>query len=153
MLMDIYDNDVKLQGKIAVIGGGIAGCEFAVEQAMQGNNVVLLEMGSEVAKDANNVHKSALMDEFENRKDKITIMKKTRCTKICDSSVMCIDADGKKVEITADTVVIAAGMRPRREVVENLRFACDEFEWVGDCKQPRQIRHAILEGYDAAMNI
>lgn len=153
MLMDVYDNDIQMQGMVAVIGGGIAGCEFAVEQAMNGNSVVLIEMGSEVAKDANNVHKSALMDEFENRKDKISIMKKTRCIKVCDNSVVCVDADGNEVEFNVDAVVIAAGMRARRDVVEQLRFACDEFEWVGDCKQPRQIRHAVLEGYDAAMNI
>lgn len=153
MLMDIYDNNIKLEDTVAVIGGGIAGSEFAVEQAMAGKRVVLIEMGSDLAKDANNVHKSALMDEFAARKDKITIMKKTRCMKIGDGQVICIDADGKQLEIKAGSVVIAAGMRARKDVVESLRFTCDEFEWVGDCKQPRQIRQAVLEGYDAAMNI
>ncbi|MBQ8562894.1 MAG: FAD-dependent oxidoreductase, partial [Firmicutes bacterium] len=153
MLMDVYDNNIEIADTVAVIGGGIAGSEFAIEQAMAGKNVILLEMGNALAKDANNVHKSALMDEFEARKDKITIMKKTRCTKIGDGTVTCINADGEEVEIKAESVVIAAGMRARKDVVESLRFACDEFNWVGDCKQPRQIRHAVLEGYDAAMDI
>lgn len=153
MLMDVYDHDIRMADAVAVVGGGIAGSEFAVEQAMAGRNVILLEMGGELAKDANNVHKSALMDQFEKRKDKITIMKKTRCTRITEEGLFCVTADGEEVEVKAGSVVIAAGMRARTEVVENLRFACDEFEWVGDCKRPRQIRHAILEGYDAAMNI
>lgn len=153
MLMDVYDNGIQMADTIAVIGGGIAGSEFAVEQAMDGKNVVLIEMGSDLAKDANNVHKSALMDEFASRKDKITIMKKTCCTKITETGVVCVNADGEEITVNAGSVVVAAGMKARTDVVESLRFACDEFEWVGDCKKPRQIRQAVLEGYDAAMNI
>ncbi len=154
LIMDVYDNDIVLGDTVAVIGGGLAGSEFAIEQAMLGKKVTLIEMGSEVAKDANNVHKSAMMAEFADRKDYITIMKKTLCTKIeADGTVICKDANGNEVKVSADSVVIAAGMRACQDTVDELRKACDEFEWIGDCKKARQIRHAVLEGYDAAMNI
>lgn len=153
MIMDIYDNKIEAEGKIVIIGGGIAGSEAAVEFAMKGKEVILLEMTDDIAKDANPVHRKALLMEIGKYGHLISVMKKTRCTEINEDNVQCKNENDETVTIDAKFVVLAAGLLPLREQVDELRKVSNEFDWVGDCKKPRQIRHAVLEGYNAAMNI
>ena len=152
-IMDVYDNNPDVGENVAIIGGGIAGSEYAIECAYADRKATIIEMGSDIARDANPVHKTALMGEFTTYSDKITLMRNTKCVEITDEGVWCETKDGEKTFVKADSVILAAGMKAKLDVVDELRKACDEIVWVGDCKRPRQIRHAVLEAYDAAMNI
>jgi 2-enoate reductase len=53
--------------------------------------------------------------------------------------------------ITADTVVLAAGFRPNRDLIDSLKkdAKLQVFE-VGDCVKPRKIFDAIHDGHLAA---
>ena len=54
-----------------------------------------------------------------------------------------------------DTVLMAAGLRPRKDEVEALRRTIPETEVyiIGDCIRPRMIGDAIREGFGAALAI
>ena len=58
-IMDMYDGKVQVGQKVVIVGGGLAGTEAALELAMQGKQVTLVEMGIDVARDANSIHKPA----------------------------------------------------------------------------------------------
>ena len=54
-IMDMYDGKVQVGQKVVIVGGGLAGTEAALELAMQGKQVTLVEMGIDVARDANSI--------------------------------------------------------------------------------------------------
>ena len=138
---------------VVIVGGGLAGTEAALELAMQGKQVTLVEMGIDVARDANSIHKPALMMELKDHAEQVTILCRTTCTGIHDHGIVCRDADGKELTLDADTVILAAGMAPLRAEALALEPVSSEFRMVGDCKRPRQILEAVREGYDAAMEV
>ena len=146
-IMDMYDGKVQVGQKVVIVGGGLAGTELA----MQGKQVTLVEMGIDVARDANSIHKPALMMELKDHAEQVTILCRTTCTGIHDHGIVCRDADGKELTLDADTVILAAGMAPLRAEALALEPVSSEFRMVGDCKRPRQILEAVREGYDAAM--
>ncbi len=113
-IMDMYDGKVQVGQKVVIVGGGLAGTEAALELAMQGKQVTLVEMGIDVARDANSIHKPALMMELKDHAEQVTILCRTTCTGIHDHGIVCRDADGKELTLDADTVILAAGMVPLR---------------------------------------
>lgn len=72
-IMDMYDGKVQVGQKVVIVGGGLAGTEAALELAMQGKQVTLVEMGIDVARDANSIHKPALMMELKDHAEQVTI--------------------------------------------------------------------------------
>lgn len=73
-IMDMYDGKVQVGQKVVIVGGGLAGTEAALELAMQGKQVTLVEMGIDVARDANSIHKPALMMELKDHAEQVTIL-------------------------------------------------------------------------------
>lgn len=152
-IMDVYDCSPAMKERIAIVGGGLSGCEAAVEYALMGKEVVLVHMESELAKDSNPIHRTALLGELSRYSSLITIYTDTTCTEISNNEIVCINSDGKEETISAGSVIIAAGLKSTADRVNEFRDICNEFDYIGDCKKPRQIRQAVLEGYNAAMNI
>jgi 2-enoate reductase len=68
-----------------------------------------------------------------------------------DTGVTVADRLGKRSSIPADSVVLAAGFKPNRELIGGLRLdpSIRVFE-AGDCVSPRKILDAIHEGHLAA---
>ena len=58
-------------------------------------------------------------------------------------------------EYEADSVVIAMGLRPRKEKVAELRRLIPETEVfvVGDCRKPRSLFSANHEGFNAVCDL
>ena len=152
-IMEYYDNAPYLGEEVAVIGAGLSGSELALELAMKGKKVTLIEGRGDFAVDANDIHKSALKRQFMLNKERITLLTDTLCRSIEDGTVICQDKDGKEIAVKADSVVLACGMKSLKETVDALWDVCDEFDYIGDCRKPRTIRHAVTEGYNAAMNV
>lgn len=136
--------------KVVVIGGGLVGCEEGLHLAQQGKDVTILEMLPQAATDAPFVHWRALMLELEKKASLIT---ETRCTAITDEGVIAVDAEGKEKLYPADTVLVAVGLRPRSDLVDQLRDCAPDYAVVGDCSQPAKVMEAIHMGYFAGMNI
>ncbi len=167
-LLDTYLQRLPVGERVVIVGGGLAGVEAAIEFAREGRKPVVIEMGSRFAAGANLLHGFALQVEVE--KLAIDIRLDTRCVRIAPGLVTCesrgsardIESGtgrdgGARFDLAADTVIIAAGMRPRSGETEALR-ACfsgrpDSFESIGDCRQAAQIREAVTGGYLAALKI
>lgn len=152
-VMDLYYGKVEAGNRVAIIGGGLAGTEAALELAMQDRQVTLIEMEDDIARDANSLHRPALMDEIAKYASNLTVLKSTTCTDIRVDGVSYKDASGEELSTPVDTVLFATGMQPLTEIVDGLRDASDEFRDVGDCRRPRKIGEAVREAYDAAMDV
>jgi pyruvate/2-oxoglutarate dehydrogenase complex dihydrolipoamide dehydrogenase (E3) component len=66
----------------------------------------------------------------------------------CDSSSMAVVTGGRRVDVPFDIVVDATGRRPRRELLGEGTWRGD-LVLVGDCVAPRNVYHAVHEGYAA----
>ncbi|MDR2356259.1 MAG: NAD(P)/FAD-dependent oxidoreductase [Clostridiales Family XIII bacterium] len=145
--------------RIAIIGAGSVGVEAALDFAERGKTVALVELADEDAALVN-LFKGAgtsapelktLLDENAN----IRQYYGARLKEIRDDTILCRNAAGEEIEIEADSVLLAMGMRPRYELVEELRHCAPETEVfvVGDAKVAGNISGATNAGFQAALHI
>ena len=145
----MYDENA-IGKNVVVIGGGLVGCEEGLHLAHLGKRVTILEMLEKAAGDAPYLHWLGLMKELGKSVDLKTQVK---CTKVIDEGVFAVNENGEETFYEADTILLAAGLKPRTEIVESLRNCAPDFAVLGDCLQPATIMEAVHMGYFSAMNI
>lgn len=147
---DYYLMKDKVGDTVAVLGGGLAGCECAVHLGMEGKTVHLVELRDTLAPDCNIRHRPILMKQLEKY-----VVCHTSCAGkfITQDGLVCTDADGKEILIPAETVICAVGQRSNRADVEALRYSAPFVREIGDCIRPANITKAIYDAYHAAMDI
>ena len=147
----VYTELENVGKNVAVLGGGLVGCETGLFLAERGHNVTIIEMQPEIAPEANWMHKEGMMQSFANAP--ITCRTSLRVARIEAGGVYAINAEGNEEFIPADTVVYAMGMRPNSSVVSDLSGSADIVVAVGDCVKARKARHAMQEGFWAAIDL
>ena len=82
----------------------------------------------------------------------VTMLKNVNYEEITDKGIVITDREGRRQLIGADSVILAAGSRPNRKLIENLKEMHASFKvfQAGDCIDPRGIREAIEEGHRVA---
>ena len=148
----VYTKLDQVGKRVAVLGGGLVGCETGLFLADRGHQVTIIEMQSEIAPEANWMHKEGMMQAFA--KAPITARTGLRVSRLePGKGVYAVNGEGAEEFIPADTIVYAMGMRPNTQTVEALRDACLDTVCVGDCVRARKARQAMEEGYWAAVNL
>ncbi len=144
-------NNIPMGENIAVLGGGLVGCETALYLSMYlGKRVTLIEMTGAVAQEEAAIPRQALL---EHMNEYVTCYCGVKCTGITAEGMEAADGYGNRALIPADTVVLAAGMRPRNQDAEQFRGLSLFFEPVGDCVTAKNVRNATRTGFDAASRI
>lgn len=146
------DETAPIGERVVVIGGGLVGCETAIDLAAKGHQVTILELQEELAPDCGRMHRIAVLHHVETAPN-ITAATRHRCTRIAAHGVHAADPAGKEVFFPADTVIMAAGMEPDREKVEALRALVPETYVVGDALRPRQIGQATRDAVNAVIDL
>ena len=147
--LQVLNGKAKLGQKIAVIGGGIVGTEVGLFLAEQGKEVIFVEMLDTFMNNITFDEKIVYEERFENLN--VSIHTGKRLESLSDEGITVVDRYGIRTTITADTVVLAAGSRPNRDLIDGLKNESNlqVFE-AGDCIKPRKIFDAIHEGHLAA---
>ena len=140
-------NTIKKQ--VVIIGGGLVGVETALNLAMQGKKVSIVEMLPAIANDAN--FRYARTYKWKIEEYKIDVYTSTKCKTITDEGVEAEDKDGNNILIPADNVILSVGMRPLSADSEALRDCAPVFIPIGNCVRPGVVKDAIRAGFDAAM--
>lgn len=146
----MHDHMEQIGKNVAILGGGLVGCEESILLGSLGKKVTVIEMKPELCRDAPYLHHEAILLEMERLG--VTAHTGMRCASILPDGVLA-EQDGREIKIPADTVIIAAGLTPRLKEAEAFRSCASEFWKIGDCKQARNVRLAIHEGYDAGSYI
>ena len=137
--------------RIAIIGGGLVGCETALYLSMYlGKDVTLIEMTGAIAQEEYSIPRHALV---EHMNEHVTYYCNVKCTAVTPEGMEVGDSFGNRALIPADTVVLAAGMRARSAQAEQFRGLSLFFEPIGDCVVAKNIRGATRSAYDAASRI
>ncbi len=133
--------------KVAVIGGGLTGCEIAYELALMGREPVIVEMKDDLIaqKGVCLANSSYLREWFALHKVPVhleTVLKEVR-----EDAVAC-EREGKTVVIPCDSVIVSAGYIPAPvgEKGGKVRF-------VGDCNSVGNLRTVIWSAWDEAMKV
>ena len=140
-------------GTVAVLGGGLVGCETALHLTLDkgyAGKVTLVEMTDTVAADEMHLTQEAMLDRMN---ETMTYHTNATCTEITEQGLTYKDADGELHQVAADTVIVAAGMKPRLDEAMSFAGCAREWEQIGDCIVPSNVRNAVRTGYDAANRI
>lgn len=146
-----YTNLDALGKTVAVMGGGLVGCETALFLAETGRDVTIIEMQNDVAPDANWMHRVGMLQSFAQQKN-LHVRTGLRCMAVTDEGVETQDKDGNTVVIPAESKVYAFG---QRAVNAGALMALDVpvIRIIGDCHQVGKTNGAIFDGYHAAMDL
>ena len=134
--------------QVAVIGGGLTGCEIAYDLYLKGKKPTVIEMQDDLitTKGICLANTSYLRDFFE--ANKVPVYLETRTTEISDGSVTVQDKNGKTVKIPADTVIASVGYTPA-PIAKKSRH----IHVIGDAASVGNLRTVIWGAWDVAMKI
>lgn len=141
--LDVLGSPSLAGKRVAVIGGGLIGCETAEFLAGQGKRVTLLEMQDEMACDMAPLLRRPLLGRLA--KLGVSMEVRTRVTEVVEDGVNA-EQGGVKRWFETDTVVLAAGMAPDKRLAAGLQGKVRELHVIGDCETPRKIVDAMADG-------
>jgi len=151
---EVYSGKVDVGARVAVIGGGLIGCETAEYLASQGKEVVVFELGDDVAKELGKSRRYFMlkrMGEFG-----VDIRLLTKVTKIELPTVSISTQGFGQVLKGFDSVVVAVGRVPVDGLVQQVQQAKLENTKVfvvGDVNKPGLAMDAIYQGARAAADV
>ena len=142
-----YLNGKAAGDNIAVIGGGLTGCEIAYELALQGKKVSIVEMKDDLIAQTGVclANSSYLREWFELHK--VPVYLNTALKEVKDDSIICIN-NNKEIEIKCDSVISSAGYIP-----DPLSPKKKNVYLIGDCDRVGNLRTVIWKAYECAMKI
>lgn len=148
----ILNGEQQVFGNIAVIGGGMLGCEVAEHLCLQeGNKVSIIEMDNSIAKGESSTILPTLMENFT--RNNVKIYTNHKVNKIDKECIIC-ENNNNEIKIPCDYVVMAVGARPNSFDVDKLLENNVKVVKIGDCKdRAADIENAIKTAYDAANEI
>ena len=141
----------QVQDSVIVLGGGLSGTELAVHLANEGKQVKLVEMGSELAPDANIRHRPLLLEQVAAKG--IAVYTNHKGLEVTPNGILTQDSEGNQVMLEGQTIICALGQVARREIVDELADVAPIVMTVGDCAKVSTITTAIYQGHHAAMDV
>jgi len=143
----LYGNK-EVGDKVVVIGGGLSGCEIALDLFNKGKTPIIVEMKNDLIaqKGVCLANSSYLRDFFKLNKVKVYL--NTSLKEITDKGVKICDKDGKESEVKADSVILSVGYVPSpvAKKAKNVHL-------VGDCNGIGNLRTVIWKAWDETMKI
>ncbi|MFC1961472.1 FAD-dependent oxidoreductase [Chloroflexota bacterium] len=146
--VDLLLGEKKVGESVVVLGGGLVGCETALDLAQKVKRVTIVEQQQDVAVDMfwrNRNHLIKLLAAAD-----VAIWTNTKALEITDEGLVVADTNGRRMMLEADTILLAVGYQPNRELFEVSKDRVKEAYAIGDCVQTRKLIDAIWEGFAAA---
>lgn len=136
---------------VAVIGGGLTGCEIAYELALQGKKPIIVEMKDDLVSQPGVclANSSYLREWFELHK--VPVYLETSLKEVRIDGILCTTRDGKEIEISCDSVISSAGYISNPIIKDSERTS--NIDLVGDCRSVGNLRSVIWRAYEVAMRI
>ena len=136
--------------KIVVAGGGLSGCDAALDLAMEGKDVTIVEMLDMLCPAALLDNRNPLM--FKLRDNNVKQLTSTKITEITPDGVKVVGPEGEAF-IEADCVIAAFGTRSNKAGIDEICEKYPTTQVVGDCVKVGQVAEAVRGGFFAAFSI
>ena len=150
---EVDRGEVKTGEKVVVCGAGMSGTECALELAMEGKKVTLVDLVPEdqFYNDSTQFAKPTIARLLAENNVKLT----PECTveEFASDGVTVKNAAGKKVKLPCDTAVIAFGVKPDKDAIAGLCEVVPETYIIGDSEKVGMIGDAISSAFWLTRNI
>ncbi len=138
---------------VAVVGAGLVGCELALDLAMKGKKVVLLEALDKIM--AVNGPLCSANKEMLERLLPFNGVEITCGAKVTGyhGGTLTAEVNGETKEIAADSVVLCVGYRSENALYNALKYDVPELYLLGDAREVSNIMYAIWDAFEVANQI
>jgi len=151
-VIDFHRGTKAIKGdKVVITGGGLSGCDAALELAMEGKDVTIVEMMDGIAKDVNFFNKMAINELLPSHG--VKILTGHRVESFNSSGVMTVKKDGSKVLVEADTMITSFGMQSNKIEAEAILMNHYDARIIGDSSHPGRVGDAIRAGFFTGANL
>jgi 2,4-dienoyl-CoA reductase (NADPH2) len=176
---DVLAGKASVGNRVAIVGGNAVGLETALFLANQGTlspdvlhflvahraeapetlfdlvnkgnkEIVVVEMLKRAGKDIGQSTRWTVMAEL--KRLGVNILTATKAVRVAPDG-LAVETEGGSDFIPADTIIMAVGSRPEKDLLSGLESPDLEIHVIGDAKEPRKALDAIREGFLAGMKI
>ncbi|MDI9389296.1 MAG: FAD-dependent oxidoreductase [Synergistota bacterium] len=135
-----------LGDRVAIIGGGLVGCELALWLAQKGHRPSIVERLDELMMLGDTAYPNKMM--------LLELLVFHKVATFTGASVVGVDETGLKLgggkEIPVDSIVLATGYRAENSLYRELAPRLPAVHLIGDALNPENIKHAIWSAYEVA---
>ena len=144
---EYLDGTKEVGNRVIVIGGGLSGCEIALDLHQKGKQPIIVEMMNDlIAVRGVCLANSSYLREYFALHD-VEVHLNSKLMEVTDTGVTVKHEDGRTFSIEGDTVLMSVGYEPAP--LNSSR----KVHLVGDCKQVGNLRTVIWRAWDVAMAI
>ena len=148
----VLAGEQQVYGTVAVIGGGMVGCETAEYLAARGCKVSVIEMMDKIAAGESTTILPTLLENYKTYGVEQYPSHKVKEFRM--DAVVCENKDGAEVTIPCDYIVLAMGARSNEFDAAALEAASIPMYSIGDAAgKAADISNAIRTGYDTACQL
>ena len=148
----VLAGEQQVYGTVAVIGGGMVGCETAEYLAARGCKVSVIEMMDKIAAGESTTILPTLLENYKTYGVEQYPSHKVKEFRM--DAVVCENKDGAEVTIPCDYIVLAMGARSNEFDAAALEAANIPVYSIGDAAgKVADISNAIRTGYDTACQL
>ena len=152
--VELLRGGVRVGDRVAIVGGGLAGCEIAIWLADMGKQPIIIEMLPDLM--AGGIHVPVQVKQITRdmlARYRAEIRTGSRVKEITPDGVRIVHKDTVEDHIKADTIILALGMTPNHHLADSISDEADYVYRIGDCREPRNIMNAVWDAYEIARYI
>jgi pyruvate/2-oxoglutarate dehydrogenase complex dihydrolipoamide dehydrogenase (E3) component len=152
-VLDFHLSGAPAGGRVVVCGGGLSGCDAALELAEHGAQVTIVEMLDAIA--PNLTYQTRLMLLERLAQTGVRVLTNTRVTSVAAGAVQVEGPDGAD-RLPADTVIAAFGVTPDTTLPAELRAggrSNADVRVIGDAVKPAKVGDAVHAGFELAASL
>lgn len=151
----LNEQDTNIGNEIVIVGGGLVGCETALDFAKQGKQVTLVEAADTILSRSAMIPLmvvQAIPDLLKHYN--VTLKEGYKIKAVNDiGAVIVPSAGGAEETLKADHVIMSIGMKPRALQLSELYGCGKEIFVVGDAKKVGNVYTSVHSAYEIARSI
>jgi 2-enoate reductase len=150
---EILLENVNPGERVIVVGGGLVGCELALDLAHKAKKVTIIELQNRLlALNGPLCHANSEMLEKLIPFNGIEVLTSSKVIKTTEKGAL-IDINGTKQELEADSIVLAVGYNSEKGLYDELKYEISDIHLIGDARRVSNIMYAIWDAYEVASNL
>ena len=152
-VLDVDTGREAVGDTVVVCGGGLSGTESALQLAMEGKKVTVVDMlpVEQFARDHSPAPRGMLLQLLEQYG--VKLIGSVRVCEIGDDGVAVQSMDGAKTVLPCDDVVAAFGMKKNDRLLKQMQELMPDVIAVGDCNVVKNIKNANQVAFNLALDL
>lgn len=151
---DVETEKIQTGRDVVIVGGGLTGCECALNLALQGKKVTVVDMipEAEFGRGGAKFNQIALTDMLE--KNGVIFRGNLKLKEVTAAGATFEKENGETTEIPCDQVVLSLGVRPDENLLQQFASCAPEVINIGDCSvRAGNLYHAIHSAHETAATL